>query len=103
MCSDKQTGSAIGTVLIENGRTKVWRWRFPARGDNTGWHRHEHDYVVVPLFDGILEIDNGDGVLTKAELKHGVPYFRALGVEHDVINGNDFACEFIEIEFLEKP
>jgi hypothetical protein len=29
-----------------------------------------------------------------------VPYFREVGVEHDVINGNNFECAFIEIEFL---
>ena len=77
-------------------------WRFPKRGDNTGWHRHAHDYVVVPLFDGALEIETDDGRKTFAEMKHGVPYFRNIGVEHDVISANDFECAFVEIEFLDK-
>ena len=94
-------GTATGTILIENARTRVTEWRFPKKGDNTGWHRHAHDYVVVPLFDGILEIDLGGGERTTAELRNGVPYFREIGVEHDVINGNDFECAFIEVEFLE--
>ncbi len=93
-------GAAIPTVFIDNERTRVTEWRFSGRGDNTGWHRHEYDYVVVPLFDGILEIDTGDAERICAELKHGVPYFRNAGVEHDVINGNDFECAFVEIEFL---
>ena len=93
-------GTAVPRVFIENGRTRVTEWRFHRKGDNTGWHRHEYDYVVVPLFDGILEIDLGGGEKTRAELKNGVPYFRNVGVEHDVINGNDFECAFIEIEFL---
>lgn len=100
MCSE--TGSATATIFIENSRTRVTEWRFGKRGDNTGWHRHEYDYVVVPLFDGHLEIETPGGERSLAALKNGVPYFRELGVEHDVINGNDFECAFIEIEFLER-
>ena len=101
MCTDKLEGTAIPTVQIENERTRVTEWRFGARGDNTGWHRHEYDYVVVPIQDGTLEIVDAEGTVTKAELRTGVPYFRNLGVEHDVINGNDRPFAFIEIEFLE--
>lgn len=93
-------GSATGTVQIDNGRVRVTEWRFRNRGDNTGWHRHEYDYVVIPMFDGTLEIDLGGGETTTAELRTGVPYYRDLGVEHDVINGNDFECAFIEVEVL---
>lgn len=101
MCVVENSGNAIGTVQIDNDRVRVTEWRFKKRGDNTGWHRHAFDYVVVPLFDGILEIDLGNGERTTAELKTGVPYYRALGVEHDVINGNDFECAFIEVEVLQ--
>jgi hypothetical protein len=57
----------------------------------------------VPLFDGILQIRLPGGEAVTAELKTGVPYYRDLGANHDVINGNDFECAFIEIEFLEQP
>lgn len=100
MCDTPHSGRAKGEVLIENDTTRVTKWQFEKRGDNTGWHRHAFDYVVVPLFDGQLEIDNGGDETSFAQLKNGVPYFRELGVEHDVINGNDFECAFIEIEFL---
>lgn len=56
--------------------------------------------MVVPLVDGILEIDHPDGTRTTAELQNGIPYFRNLGVRHDVINGNDFECAFVEIEVV---
>lgn len=102
MCGDAKSGTARGTVLIENARTRVTEWRFAARGDNTGWHRHEYDYVVVPLFDGALELREPGGVERLAELKNGVPYFRETGVEHAVVNANDFECAFIEIEFLDR-
>ena len=42
------------------------RWDFPQPGDCTGWHRHEHDYVVVPLFDGAQWIDNGAEIVTSS-------------------------------------
>lgn len=95
-----KSATAMPTVFIENERSRVTEWRFKKKGDNTGWHRHEYDYVVIPLFDGFLEIDIGSGEKTKAEMKNGVPYFRNGGVEHDVINGNDFECAFVEVEFL---
>lgn len=102
MSGQSQAGSAKATVLIDNECTRVTEWRFRQRGDNTGWHRHQWDYVVVPLFDGVLEIDNGNGETSKASMSNGVPYFRKAGVEHDVINGNDFECAFIEVEFLDR-
>lgn len=99
MCG--KAGTAVPTVRIDNDRVRVTEWRFPAKGDNTGWHRHDFDYVVVPLFDGVLEIDLGGGQRTEARMTSGVPYYRETGVEHDVINGNDFECAFVEIELLE--
>ena len=103
MCDAAKPGTAVPTVFVDNARARVTEWRFPKRGDNTGWHRHEYDYVVVPLFDGFLEIVDADGNVTKAPMQNGVPYFREAGVEHDVLNGNDFECAFVETEFLEPP
>jgi beta-alanine degradation protein BauB len=90
------TGSAKAVVHIENDRVIVTEWRF-APGANTGWHRHEHDYVVVPLMDGKVKLETKDGS-SLAEMKKGAPYFRRVGVEHDVINANDGDYAFIEIE-----
>jgi len=99
-CSDSN-GSAVGKVLVENERVRVTEWRFAKKGDNTGWHQHGYDYIVVPLFDGCLEIETEDGGKTISKLEHGVPYFRTAGVRHDVISANDFNCAFIETELLE--
>ena len=90
-------GTAIGTKLIDNERVTVWEWRFPKAGDNTGWHRHGHDYVVVPLMDGKVKLLTKDGE-SHATMTKGAPYFRAEGVEHDVINANPGEYAFIEIE-----
>jgi quercetin dioxygenase-like cupin family protein len=45
------TGSAKTTVFIDNDRVIVTEYRF-AVGENTGWHRHQHDYVIIPMMDG---------------------------------------------------
>ena len=100
MCNAK--GTAQPTVMIHNERVRVTEWRFKQKGDNTGWHRHDYDYVVVPLFDGVLEIELGDGERVSAQMKNGVPYYREIGIEHDVINGNEFECAFVEVELLEN-
>ena len=102
MCSSTKPGTATATIFIDNERTRVTEWRFKGQGDNTGWHRHEYDYVVVPLFDGFLEIEDASGERIRAELKTGVPYFRSLGVEHDVVNANGFEFAFVEIEFRQS-
>ena len=68
-------------------------------GDETGQHIHEYDYVVVPMLDGELKIINHDGEETISKLKKGGSYFREKGVNHNVLNNNDFIYKFIEIEF----
>ena len=88
--------SAKATKLIENERVIVMEYRF-ADGDATGWHRHKHDYVVVPLMDGRLKLVTKQGE-TFADMKKGVPYFRQEGVEHDVINASGGEYAFIEVE-----
>jgi len=90
------TEPAKATVLVDNDRVIVTEYRF-APNASTGWHRHGHDYVIVPLMDGVLKIVNADGE-SFAEMKAGAPYFRSEGVEHDVINANDGEYAFIEIE-----
>ena len=66
---------ATSKVDTDNERVRVAEWRF-APGAATGWHRHEFDYVVVPMLDGKLRIVTEGGAETIAELEKGVPYFR---------------------------
>jgi len=83
---------------IENARARVTRHRM-APGAHTGFHRHEYDYVIVPVSDGRMRVVEG-GRETIAELTAGVSYFRPAGVEHDVINGGDRELVFVEIEIV---
>jgi quercetin dioxygenase-like cupin family protein len=87
---------AVATVKIDNDRVRVTEWRF-APGAATGWHRHQHAYVVVPMTTGRLAARGRDGETSNA-LTAGEPYFRPAGVEHDVRNPNQFEFVFVEIE-----
>ena len=92
------TARASGKVQEDNDTTRVTLWSFPPRGE-TGFHRHELDYVIVPLTTGPLTIVDKDGKETTAALTAGVSYFRAAGVEHNVINASDADFAFVEVEF----
>ena len=98
--SQSSTGrpAAVGTVKIDNARTRVTEWRF-APGATTGFHRHEYDYVVVPLASGQLRIVHPDGSETVSDLVLGEPYAREAGVEHEVINATPGEFAFMEVEF----
>ena len=89
--------SAIPTILIDNDRIRVTEWRFPP-GAATGWHKHEMDYIVTPMTNGVLSIEASDGSATEVNLVAGQPYFRETGIEHDVINVNAHEFIFIETE-----
>ena len=71
------------------------RWR-STPGAETGWHVHEMDYVVVPLYDGSLRIESNDGTV-EVELQHGRSYAREAGVEHNVINPGASEFAFVEV------
>ena len=92
------TQNAVATLQVDDERVRVTEWRF-APGAATGHHRHEYDYVIVPLTTGKLKIVLPDGKETFAELVTGEPYFRPAGVEHDVINANEHDFAFMEVEF----
>ena len=91
------TGAAVPTQQVDNERVRVTEWRF-APGAATGFHRHEYDYVVVPMTSGRLKLIGPDGAESLAELSAGVSYARQAGVEHDVINANDHEFVFVEVE-----
>lgn len=95
-----ERAKALPTVYIDNQRVRATEWAF-VPGAETGWHRHEHDYVVVPLTDGDLMLEEPGGDTRDARLAAGVPYSRSVGVEHNVINAGGAPLRFLEIEIVE--
>ncbi len=88
---------AIPTTRIDDGRVKATEWSF-VPGAETGWHVHEYDYVIVPLVDGRLLLEEPGGETRTADLILGIPYARKAGVEHNVINDGDREMRFLEVE-----
>lgn len=92
---------AVPTVQINNARCIVTEWRF-APGAETGWHKHGHDYLVVPMTTGKLLLEEPGGVSRTVDLVTGKPYFREEGVEHNVVNASPGEFVFIEVE-MKRP
>ena len=90
---------AAAIVKIDRPHVRVTEYRFRP-GAETGWHRHAHDYVVVPLLDGKLLLEEPGGTSRVADLTAHEPYARGAGVEHNVVNANAFEFAFLEIELL---
>jgi quercetin dioxygenase-like cupin family protein len=94
--------AAVATVQEDNDRVRVTEFRF-APGAETSPHVHQWDYVVVPQTDGELLIIAPDGGEQRAVLTQGVSYYRAAGVDHNVINAGDRELVFVEIEMKAHP
>ncbi len=93
---------ATGTVQIDDDKVRVTRWDFEP-GAETGWHRHGMAYVVTPVTDGTLLLELPGGATATAELKSGVSYARAPGVEHNVVNAGTAPLSFVEVELKHFP
>jgi quercetin dioxygenase-like cupin family protein len=92
---------AVAVRRLESEAVRVTEWQFQP-GDATGHHRHDFEYVVVPLTGGTLRLVEAGGERL-ATLAPGVAYTRPAGVEHDVINAGDQYLAFVEIELKHKP
>ena len=91
--------SAVATVKINEPHVRVLEYRFAVNAE-TGWHVHGHDYVVVPLMDGALLLEEPGGVSRTVPMLAHAPYQRRAGVEHNVVNASGHEYAFLEIELL---
>ncbi len=91
------TPKAEPVLHIQDDRFTVTEWRF-SPGAETGWHVHGHDYVIVPLTDGTLGLEEPGGVTRQAALTQGVPYSRRVGINHNVTNLGKAPLAFLEVE-----
>tara|TARA_B100000945_G_C20210588_1_gene515828 strand:+ start:252 stop:542 length:291 start_codon:yes stop_codon:yes gene_type:complete len=87
---------ASSEVQLDCERFLTTKWVFSPSSE-TGWHRHNYDYIVVPLSDGQLGLETDKGEKDSI-LKRGGSYSRKKGVEHNVINKSLAEVSFIEIE-----
>ena len=87
---------ATSTIQFENERAIVTEWHF-AQDEETGYHVHARDYVVVPLSSGTLRLEQTADA-KELRLEAGASYAGTAGTAHNVINANIYEIRFIEIE-----
>lgn len=87
-----------GERQIDNDTAAVTRWTL-AEGDEIALHRHELDYVVVPLAAGLMQITDAYGSQVTTELEPGQTYFRKAGAEH-VVRALSPLVDFVEVEVV---
>ncbi len=93
--------AATAVVTIDDERTRVTTWTFDALGDTTGPHRHEYDYIVIPVTGGTLTVATPDGSTRVMTQVAGVPYSGSAGTTHTVTAINADRLCFVEVEL--KP
>ncbi|MCP4454226.1 MAG: cupin domain-containing protein [Planctomycetes bacterium] len=87
------------TVKLDNERVLVKAWRFRP-GQETGWHCHEYDFVVLPQTDGRLHLVTKEGEGHR-DIVAGSCYMRSAGIEHNVTNVSDHDVVILDVEL--KP
>jgi quercetin dioxygenase-like cupin family protein len=87
---------AQSRLIEDNARVTIREWRF-APGAETGWHVHEQDYVVVYRTRASHLVETLEGGV-RVEAAEGHSYFRAKGVEHNVVNAGEDDVVLVEIE-----
>lgn len=88
---------AVASLIIDDSRTRVTRFDF-APGAETGWHRHEYDYVITTVTACEMLLEEPGGNRRTVSFAPNEVYRRDAGVEHNVINNGHADMAFIEIE-----
>ena len=96
IASDRKV--ATPTIELDNAFTTVSRFKIKP-GEQTGWHRHENDYLTVQLSYGRLALDFADGSHVEIDYQPGATRYIEAVVEHNAVNAGDCDIEVLEIEF----
>ncbi|MEA3185341.1 MAG: beta-alanine degradation protein BauB [Ilumatobacteraceae bacterium] len=94
--------TARSSVDAENDDVRITTWTFAATGASTGQHRHEFDYVVVPITGGTFKVTGVDGAVREMTQVAAAPYLGVAGTAHDVASASPHEVVFVEIELKAK-
>jgi quercetin dioxygenase-like cupin family protein len=89
--------SARSDTSADDDRVRITTWTF-ADGEDTGHHRHEYDYVVVPISGGTFVVTEADGTTRELTQQAATAYVGHAGTEHNVTNRSGDTAVFVEIE-----
>jgi beta-alanine degradation protein BauB len=93
--------TARSATSTNDDRVRITTWTFED-GEDTGHHRHEYDYIVVPVTGGTFEVTEPDGTTRRMTQQAALAYLGHAGTEHNVINRSGRTAAFVEIE-LKRP
>jgi beta-alanine degradation protein BauB len=88
---------ARSQTSVDDDRVRVTTLTFDD-GDETGYHRHDYDYIVVPVTGGTFRVEESDGTTRELAQVAGAPYQGRGGTEHNVVNRSGTTVSFVEIE-----
>src|SRR5690348_6275725 len=93
----RRIASGQATTTTDDERVRITTWTFQD-GHDTGPHRHEYDYIVVPVTGGTFEVVARDGASRELTQESAQSYLGRAGTEHNVINRSGRQAVFVEIE-----
>ena len=85
-------------ILHEDDKTCITLFTIKP-GEQTGWHRHEFDYVAVQQSTGRLHFDYPDGSTREIDYTPGVAVAVSAPMEHNATNVGDVDIIALEIEY----
>ena len=94
--------SAHARIDADTDDVRITTWTFAEAGTSTGQHRHEFDYIVVPITGGTFEVIGADGSSRRMTQVAGSPYQGVEGTAHDVVSASAHEVVFVEIELKTK-
>ena len=95
--SDDRTAQP-SEIVYEDDRSRVVKYTIRP-GEQTGWHTHELDYVVIYLTAGELTSHFADGSSRMFRYKPGKGASYSAPVEHNAVNTGDTDVVGYEIEY----
>lgn len=90
--------AAPHVVIHEDEQSRIIQYTIRP-GEQTGWHTHQLDYVVVRLSDGTLTSNFADGTVKDFDYRSGTAASYKAPVEHNAVNTGDTDIVGYEIEF----
>ena len=90
--------AAPHVIIHEDERSRIIHYTIKP-GEQTGWHTHEYDYVVVRLSDGTLTSNFADGTKKDFAYESGTAATYTAPVTHNAVNTGDTDIVGYEIEF----
>ncbi|MGE0253279.1 MAG: hypothetical protein AB7N54_01685 [Alphaproteobacteria bacterium] len=100
--AEELAGKAAGRqstrrVLVDDEKMQLTYYNF-APGEETGWHTHPYDYVVVTFDEGQFELQTTDGKVNRIRSNGLNHYLVRGGMRHCAKNIGTTDITLIEIE-----